>query len=123
LGDTIKNFAAIYFDFNTPVITNTAITQVVLPTGIESPGTGTATGTLVLYPNPAHSILTIETGFLPASDGRLIISDVSGRILVSKTITGKAKEHKIDISAFSTGIYFVQFLAGDRISRGKFVKD
>jgi hypothetical protein len=35
-GDSITNFAAIYFDFNEPVITNTAKTIIILPTGIAS---------------------------------------------------------------------------------------
>jgi hypothetical protein len=57
-GDSITNNAAIYFDFNDPILTNTAYTQIVLPTSIQEIITS---GNLLLYPNPANSSLTIET--------------------------------------------------------------
>jgi hypothetical protein len=37
-GDTIKNNAYVYFDCNNPVATNTAITEIVLPTFISPAG-------------------------------------------------------------------------------------
>jgi hypothetical protein len=55
-GDSITNFAAIYFDFNEPVITNTAKTIIILPTGIAS-ATPTQ-GKLHVFPNPAEKQLT-----------------------------------------------------------------
>ena len=121
LGDSISNNAAIYFDFNAPVITNTAITRVVLPTSIHE--TNSYNDNLLLYPNPANSKLTIETGALSSSDCRLIISDVAGRILFSESITTALTKHDIDISSLSQGIYFVQIQNGERISRSRFVKE
>ncbi len=59
LGDEVRNAADIYFDFNAPVRTNTAVTQVRMPLG-----TGAATPRLLasLYPNPAtHTVrVTLE---------------------------------------------------------------
>src|SRR4030095_5630743 len=78
---------------------------------------------LLLYPNPANSTLTIETGNLQTSERRLVISDVAGRMSYSKTITGTSAKHNIDISSLSQGIYFVQLHSGDKISRGRFLKD
>lgn len=76
-----------------------------------------------LYPNPAKSQLTIETGILSDSECRLTISDVTGRTLISKHIPQHSTKHVFDISSFSRGIYFVQLQNVERISRGKFVKD
>ncbi|MBK9320620.1 MAG: hypothetical protein IPM91_18720 [Bacteroidetes bacterium] len=53
-GDSITNFAAIYFDFNEPVITNTAKTIIILPTGIAS--TTPARSKLHVFPNPTENI-------------------------------------------------------------------
>jgi hypothetical protein len=57
-GDSITNFAAIYFDFNEPVITNTAKTIIILPTGIAS-ATQTQ-GKLHVFPNPAENTINIS---------------------------------------------------------------
>ncbi len=53
-GDSITNNAAIYFDFNDPVITNTAYTHIVLPTSLPEI---TTSDNLLLYPNPANTTL------------------------------------------------------------------
>ncbi|MBL7914957.1 MAG: T9SS type A sorting domain-containing protein [Bacteroidia bacterium] len=118
-GDSITNNAAIYFDFNNPILTNTAYTQIVLPTSLPEL---TSSGNLLLYPNPANSTLTIETRTLMASGSKLIVTDIAGRTLLSKTVEGNSTKHQIDISSFSSGIYFVQHDGGTGIERGRFVK-
>jgi hypothetical protein len=80
-GDSITNNAAIYFDFNDPILTNTAYTQIVLPTSIQEI---ISSGNLLLYPNPANSSLTIETRTLMSSGSKLTITDVAGRMLLYK---------------------------------------
>jgi hypothetical protein len=119
-GESITNNAAIYFDFSNPVLTNTAYTHIVLPTSIQEIS---STGNLLLYPNPANSTLTIETRSLMASGSKLTVTDVASRTLLSKTIDGNAIKHQIDISSFSSGIYFVQIDGGKGIERGRFVKE
>jgi hypothetical protein len=119
-GDAITNNAAIYFDFNNPILTDTAYTQIVLPTSVQEIS---STGNLILYPNPANASLTIETRTLMASGSKLTVSDVAGRTLLSKTIDGNVTKHQIDISSFSSGIYFVQIDGGKGIERGRFVKE
>jgi hypothetical protein len=57
-GDSITNFAAIYFDFNEPVITNTAKTSIILPAGIAS-ATPTQ-GKLHVFPNPSENTINIS---------------------------------------------------------------
>lgn len=119
-GNTISNNAAIYFDFNNPVLTNTAITKIVLPTTIQEI---ISSGNLLLYPNPANTTLTIETRTLMATGSKLTVTDVAGRLLISKRLDGNVTKHQIDISSFSSGIYFVQLDAGKGIERGRFVKE
>ena len=121
VGDSIINYAAIYFDFNAPVITNTAITRIVLPTSISEPIA--SFDNLLLYPNPANSILYIESEITNTSESRITITDVTGRITFSKSISSTSTKQSIDISTFSQGIYFLQFQVADRISRGRFVKE
>ncbi|MBK9046813.1 MAG: T9SS type A sorting domain-containing protein [Bacteroidetes bacterium] len=119
-GDSITNNAAIYFDFNDPILTNTAYTQIVLPTSLSEI---TTSGNLLLYPNPANSTLTIETRTLMASGSKLTVTDVAGRTLLTKSLGSNSTKHQIDISSFSSGIYFVQLDGGKGIERGRFVKE
>ena len=119
-GNTITNNAAIYFDFNDPILTNTATTHIVLPTSIKEI---ISSGNLHLYPNPTNSTLTIETRMLIASGGKLIVTDVAGRMLLTKSLNNNSTKHQIDISSFSSGIYFVQLDGGKVIERGRFVKE
>jgi hypothetical protein len=119
-GDSITNSAAIYFDFNNPILTNTATTHIVLPTSIQEI---ISSGNLLLYPNPANSSLTIETRTLISSGSKLTVTDVAGRTLLAKSLDGNSSKHQIDISSFSSGIYFVQLEGGQGIERGRFVKD
>ncbi len=57
VGDKISNKAAIYFDFNKPIITNVAVTEFIL-----SPTSDIAAdfGRLDLYPNPVKDYLSIR---------------------------------------------------------------
>ena len=119
-GNFITSSAAIYFDFNDPILTNTAYTQIVLPTSIQEI---ISSGNLLLYPNPANSSLTIETRTSIDSGSKLTVTDVAGRTLLSKSLDGNVSKHQIDISSFSSGIYFVQLDGGTGIERGRFVKE
>ncbi|HKR06682.1 MAG TPA: hypothetical protein VJY62_18755, partial [Bacteroidia bacterium] len=62
-GDSIKNNAAIYFDFNQPVMTDTAVTEIVLPTGVSSQWS-VVSGQLKVFPNPAGEELIVKSDLL-----------------------------------------------------------
>jgi hypothetical protein len=79
LGDTIPNQAAIFFDFNAPIITNIATTSVDDFTGvrtISAPNT-----TLIVSPNPVSSGGVIQLNADNAEPGVLYVFDNLGRCL------------------------------------------
>jgi len=115
LTDTIKNTAAIYFDFNDPVITNTATTHVVLPTGIAS---YQSAENIQLFPNPAQSELNIQ---LTTAVEKIQVIDVLGKILFEKK-TNNQQNLKINISQFQNGVYFVKAYSTQGVVVKKFVK-
>jgi len=78
---------------------------------------------LLIYPNPANSILFIDAESMSGSESRIIITDVAGRTVLLIPIASSSTKHSIDISSFSQGIYFVQVEDGAKISRGRFVKN
>lgn len=118
-GNIIHNFAAIYFDYNIPVITNTVATVIVFPTGIvNKPPT---LSYLHLYPNPANSVLYVTTGSPFHSTGYLSVSDLLGRKVLFEQLHSNAKTATLDISGLSRGIYFIEYISEGVIQIGRFV--
>jgi uncharacterized repeat protein (TIGR01451 family) len=123
-GDSISNFAAIYFDFNAPVITNTAVTQVVLPTGGEEIAD---IGYLKVFPNPAADKIIVVGGRrqLAGGGGQVgyEILDMLGAVVQSGKISHET-ENEIDISSLNEGVYLIRLLEGKdgEVRLGRFVK-
>jgi len=109
-GDRIENTAAIYFDFNQPVVTNTALTEIVLPSGIgEQPGMDTPH--LAAYPNPFRDEFNIEIRKMEGQKIAVKLFDVYGR-LIENIYNGNATNEKLIINnkynSRAAGIYFVR---------------
>jgi hypothetical protein len=113
-GDTIKNFAFIYFDFNEPVITNTAKTIIVLPTGLA--GTIPSPGKLLVFPNPAENSISISGIQLENGKAQLRLMDIYGKLILEKTIAETTANLETD--QLAKGVYLIQ--SGG--SRATFVK-
>jgi len=60
-----------------------------------------------LYPNPVQNILNVE--FASYSEGKKLIRlyDINGRIMTERSIPPNSLRIKIDVSAFSQGIYLL----------------
>jgi hypothetical protein len=113
-GDSITNFAAIYFDFNEPVITNTARTIIILPTGIPS---ATATqGKLFVFPNPAENTINISGFQLEHGKAQLRLTDIYGKLIFEKTVTSTIAD--LETTNLPSGLYLLQSGA----SRATFMK-
>ncbi len=103
-GDSITNFAAIYFDFNEPVITNTAKTIIILPTGIAS--TPPVRGKLHVFPNPTENTLNISGIKLENGKAQLRLTDIYGKLILEKIITTTTST--VETTQLSNGIYLIQ---------------
>jgi hypothetical protein len=112
LQSQIKNTAYIYFDFNSPVVTNTTLNTVDV-TGISD--IQKAEPFLALYPNPANSVLNISTNSLHPKS--LTIYDASGRKVSEQAFTTS-----LDISGLSQGIYLLEVKSEEGITRRRFVR-
>ncbi|MCC6818455.1 MAG: T9SS type A sorting domain-containing protein [Bacteroidia bacterium] len=101
IGDSITNQAAIYFDFQAPVFTNTVVTKVVTYTQ-----TGNQLGlNLILYPNPNTGNFHINLE--PYDILKAEIYDVSGR-LVSSINGQKSGELEIFANGLAKGLYTIK---------------
>lgn len=118
-GTEMRNSAAIYFDYNEPVITNQTLNTIELPAGISEmkPVVG-----LNMYPNPTTNELNIN---LVNADNSSIINvfDVQGRLLHSQQVNGNAVQ-KVDVSGLTSGFYFVSVESNNGLKvTGKFLKN
>lgn len=81
--------------------------------------------TFALFPNPVDRALSIllEGEYLSSNKIRLEIIDNLGRVRYHEAISASAKIRKdIDVSALSSGMYFILIYTEDKIARAEFVK-
>jgi len=112
-GDVVENTAYIYFDQNPPIITNTTKNINTIGLGISSAGTIDFN----VYPNPAHSVLNIQTDGLIES---LRIIDLSGKLIFEST--GQSALETINIESLSSGLYNIEVKSNNGIGRSLFIK-
>ncbi len=110
LGDSLKNMADIYFDYNFPIRTNEAKTTIAL-----SVPTVDITTDISIYPNPVRDILYLQTDEIWT---KAEIYDISGRIMRSVTLHGTS----VDVSSLERGTYIIKLRNGDKYGNVKFVK-
>lgn len=112
LGDVMQNSAAIYFDFNQPILTNT-VTTTVGTLGIPD----VAKDIFALYPNPANSYVTVKMHDAAAAE--ITITDVTGKTVLKTSLD--AAESNIDIAALHSGMYFITLSAEGKSSTKKLI--
>ncbi len=101
VGDFMLNSAAIFFDFNPPVITNTVITTVIDNLGVEE----NATNSIALYPVPSSDILNIKSA-VPIVDVK-VFNNI-GQLLF--TVENSKDIEQLNIEQLSAGMYFVRLM-------------
>lgn len=128
LGTQIDNNAAIFFDFNEPIYTNTAwITlsnpvhgnpiQVNVVTGVEQTA---ATTPITVYPNPAQHSLNVDLGRV-AESASLRLLGIDGKIVAQQELANQQLS-QLDLSNLPSGIYMLHVVSGQQYSVVKVVK-
>jgi hypothetical protein len=117
IGSTITNSAAIYFDFNEPIITNRVKNTLVAPAAIAAVNIINGIG---LYPNPANDVLNIELN-IKKGEATILVYDLMGRVVLQQ-LANASKAIKLNISALSPGQYIVKVNSNGANYVGKFSK-
>jgi uncharacterized repeat protein (TIGR01451 family) len=104
-GTEFTNNAAIYFDFNDPVVTNTTL-NTLAPVSVQE--VANAKNSVLVYPNPVNDLLTIKMDKVVYSEVRIM--NTMGQLCAEHKLTGK--EAQISVSKLSPGIYFM-LLSGE----------
>jgi uncharacterized repeat protein (TIGR01451 family) len=118
-GTTLNNTANIYFDFNSPVITNT--TKNTVDFSLSVANVKDELPTISIAPNPMNEFSTIRIdGLKGTTDVDVTITNVLGEKV--KTLSHQSNIISIDRNNLSSGIYFYELKNnGKKIGNGKIV--
>ena len=113
----LNNKAYIYFDFNDPVITNTAFNTVV--NSIPFVNNMEYYNTVILYPNPVDEYFSFSFKSEQLKNAELTVHDLLGRELFVKYKLGSTP---VDCSSLIPGIYIAELKMEDIRVQFKFIK-
>ncbi|HMG16028.1 MAG TPA: T9SS type A sorting domain-containing protein [Saprospiraceae bacterium] len=120
MSDVISNSASIYFDFNSPVITNSIKTSFITAThNVISNNLP-----LEVYPNPVSNITQVRFNLSEKMNCRLELMDPSGKIVLVKGAERLKGEQldSIDMTNYTSGVYFLRIYTEKGMGEAKIVK-
>jgi hypothetical protein len=122
-GYKIRNTAAIYFDFNEPVITNTVITLLAMPlvSSFEPKSTDTKYPSLMISPNPTAKDFVVDTRGRLSGPGEIVLINTQGKICLSLQATDLSNPINLTINGLIDGAYIIRASGKQGILFGKLV--
>ncbi|MEI7509842.1 MAG: T9SS type A sorting domain-containing protein [Flavobacterium sp.] len=114
VGDTFSNTANIYFDYNAPIVTNTATTTIAALANPEF----VFSDYFTLSPIPTKGTLNITTK-QDITISSISIYNTLGQVMLVTSNPSKT----IDVSNLATGSYFIKVITDKGTSSGKFIKE
>jgi len=74
---------------------------------------------VAMYPNPASSVLNIELKGTEQTIAKIWVMDIAGKTALVETATNGSKQHVLNMSALTDGVYFVnvQLNNGEQTTR------
>lgn len=112
-GTVIENSASIYFDYNSPVLTNTAQSVIDWSVGVEIISSSPL---LEAFPNPTTDQLTIQTG----ETCEFEIFSAMGQLVQSSRFNSSSS--MINTGGFAPGIYLLSIKNHPEIKPLKIIK-
>ncbi|MBA2746454.1 MAG: T9SS type A sorting domain-containing protein [Flavisolibacter sp.] len=116
VGSTFSNSASIYFDYNFPIVTNTATTT------IQQLGTNDFefSNYITLFPNPSKNFLNVKMkDSLQISS--LSIFNALGQLVM--VVTDPSLGDSIDVSKLNSGNYFIKVSSELGTANSQFIKE
>ncbi|HOZ30864.1 MAG TPA: T9SS type A sorting domain-containing protein [Bacteroidales bacterium] len=114
VGDVIENSAAIYFDYNVPVITNTTVTEIIdLSSSIY-----VTSNNVTVYPNPSSGNSVYISSAKPIS--KIKIENMTGQ-LVKEVIAGEKNIVELQTDFKSAGVYLLKIYSVDSVETVKLI--
>jgi uncharacterized repeat protein (TIGR01451 family) len=121
-GTILPNTASIYFDFNPPVITNTAECRV--QPLVETVETQPDPSGISIAPNPGQTYFWVNFNRTLACAAHLSVHTPDGRCILEQHLEAGSRQTWLNAETWPSGVYFVRLDAGDHsgYEGGRFVK-
>lgn len=111
-NDVIQNKASIYFDYNLPIVTNTANTVVTVETTTGVRQVQNNEMKLLLGPNPANGYSLLQISGKLTGKFQLRMIDNNGRVISQQTLTrnsvAEILQVPLNMQQLSSGVYYIQ---------------
>lgn len=116
IGESIRNTAGIYFDFNPAVLTNTAITtfQARIVTSVRTVNNPVLS--INAFPNPTSGLMTLQMQGGVRGNLRVIVYDMSGRLMTridKGKVYAQSYNLQLDLTSFKSGVYYIDVMLDD----------
>lgn len=113
VGESVSNTASIYFDYNFPIVTNTATSAFQNLSSEDF----SSENKVLLYPNPVKNTL-----FLTSKNNidSIIIYDIQGRKIQDNIVN--SNELRLDTNGLIKGCYFIEIIFQNQKMTKKFIK-
>lgn len=109
IGDSIKNKADIYFDYNLPIQTNIAAAEINYKTVTYIGKNQTLQGSLDIYPNPSNGQFALELKANIKAPVQISILNVEGKVVFAKTINHQNQSNLfLDLKHLAKGVYLIK---------------
>ena len=121
-GTVINNTAAIYFDLNVPVITNTTLNTITYQLSVENIKNNIHFNA---YPNPFENYINFSMDGLTNEDATLIIYDLEGKKVIEKKFIAQNTFTKIQVetSQLTSATYMYQLIQNNIVlTQGKLIR-
>jgi len=119
-GDVLTNQAAIYFDFNEPIFTNTTMTEISTGSSVihEAYDFG-----ILIYPNPTEGVFTLNLKSQESRLSKVQIYNMNGLLVLEQKINQLDRQYNLNVSHLSSEVYIIQVTGNNgEMWRSKLVK-
>ena len=107
IGSIVNNTAFIYFDYNTPIVTNTTNNKIIQLTEVKDIDNWQS---MNIAPNPTAGIVNFSLPesfkYLLEASLQLEVVDISGQIVLNKQFINQSI-NTINLDNLNTGLYFI----------------
>ena len=120
-GYLIKNKAAIHFDYNEPIVTNTVSSGIIAtPVSTDGPDREPALA-LHIFPNPAPSGFTVYSDGRLRGAGELEVLNLAGQLCFRQRVPDLSQAVQVKAVGLPEGLYLVRISGRDGVLVGKLV--
>jgi len=120
IGDSIKNKANIYFDYNLPVATNEAISEVNNRT-VTAIQQKISDISLSIYPNPSKGNFNLNVKSNSIELVQISVLDIEGKVIFAKSYKMQQGNIPIQLEKLAKGTYLIQAKVSGEVVTKKMV--